>query len=99
MSTEYNRCPVCGGISREDAYPRLMYGLCTCTKKPDPAQKHDGRLNEDGTHNVYPNNFGGIAIHANDGITWMTAKEALSLLAWLRQEEEKLQGQAKEQER
>lgn len=60
--------------------------------------KHDGRLNEEGTHNVYPNNFGGVVIHANDAITWMSAKEALSLLAWLKQEESELQRLAKEQQ-
>lgn len=55
---------------------------------------HDGQLNKEGTHNVYYNNFDGVAIHANDAITWMVAKEALSLLTWLQQEKPTLEQMA-----
>ena len=68
-----------------------------CKGHPKPATKHDGNLNEDSTHNVYYNNFGGIAVSAN-GVTWMDAREALALLDWLKQEEATLRDLAKEQE-
>ena len=78
-------------------------GWHLCPGHPEPAQRHDGNLNTESTHNVYYNNFGGVAIHANDAapdtsVTWMSASEALSLLAWLQQERDALARLAKEQE-
>jgi len=90
------------GGSRQDIY-MLFLKLCNMFDiDPNelfkqPVEKHDGQLNDDDTHHVYYNNFLGIAIATSTGIP-VTAREALSLLAWLRQEEETLEKLAKEQE-
>lgn len=59
--------------------------------------KHDGQLNDDDTHHVYYNGFGGIAISTSSGIP-VTAQEALSLRDWLIQESNTLAKLAMEQE-
>jgi len=63
---------------------------------PEPALKHDGSLNADGTHNVYPNNFNGIS--GEGGAIGLSAREAISLLAWLKQEEVELERLAKQED-
>jgi hypothetical protein len=53
-------------------------------------EKHDGTLDEHDTIHVYYNNFDGIAISAGEPV-WLTAKQALSLFAWLQQEQPTLE--------
>lgn len=70
-----------------------------CPGHPEPVPKHDGQLNKEGTHNVYPNNFNGVGISGEGGAIGLSAQEALSLLAWLKQEEANLQTLAEEEKK
>lgn len=57
MSTEYNLCPKCGGVTslkRPEHSMRVSTGVfrpCTC--KPEPVQKHDGKLDKRAVHDDY----------------------------------------------
>ncbi len=108
---EYKLCPVCGGISREGAYPRLMHGLCTCPQKKATPVKY-AELDDRGDARVsYGEAWQAYRViradrklvrtvhisNVDDGVL-LDAKQALSLLAWLKQEEAELQRLAKEQE-
>lgn len=108
-----NICGQCGGVKRidwtisfEECQPvemrfdpaSLANYWRLCPGHPEPVSKHDGQLNEEGTHNVYPNNFNGIGISGEGGTIGLPAKEALSLLAWLKQEEDNLHKMAEQGE-
>lgn len=74
-----------------------------CPGHPEPAPKHDGNLDRDGDAKVqygaaYPGESGVYIIDTtDDDDVYLGAEQALSLLAWLKQEESELQRLAKEQ--
>ena len=101
MTTEYNLCPTCGGV-KGPVWPRT-YGPCRCADGPMPVSKHDGKLDKDGDAKVqygaaYPGEEGVYVIDVSHDAVYLNPSQALSLLAWLQQEEAKLHRLAKEQE-
>lgn len=116
---ESNVCVICGGtktivLKCEPTYTNgytssLQWTgnntrpYCSCPP-PEPAQKHDGRLDERGDAVVsYGKAYFGqskdIHIDGYDDGACLTPAQALSLLDWLLQEKETLERLAKEQER
>lgn len=113
---ESNVCEICGGVKRieyvigfEEGRPRdmrvespsLLEGEWRlCPGHPEPAQKHDGRLDED--YQVYQSNGawgveGMILEYKGTCRAIIRPAQALSLLAWLEQNREELRRLAKEQ--
>lgn len=113
---ENNVCAICGGarrvnwtISFEECRPvemrfdpaSLADNGRLCAGHPEPAQRHDGRLDED-YQVCHGNGAWGfeVVVLEYKGTTQALIRPdaALSLLAWLQQEREALQRLAKEQE-
>lgn len=105
MHVEY--CKRCGGVTQisygrtplanpmpetQGLMPPLVFLLCP----GHPAEKHDGHLGEDAFVSL-TDSCANIYQIDGDFIS-LTTKQALSLLAWLRQEEQALKQLAKEQE-
>lgn len=80
-----------------------------CSGHPEPTQKHDGRLDSKAFYTVGYGNVNALLLHGPTyGVTiegkysnelgedkvGLTPEQALSLLEWLRQEEETLKGMA-----
>lgn len=71
-----------------------------CPGHPEPAPKHDGQLDKEEDSRVYYNYKREIVVLAGGSSpSFLTPKEALSLLAWLLQEKEALERWIKEGER
>src|SRR5258708_1923289 len=64
----YSMCKICNGASIDTTIPVQGIDRFICPGHPEPASPHDGQLNEDDTHHVYYNGFGGMAISA-DGVS------------------------------
>ena len=124
MSEESNICTICGGVKRvdwtisfEQCHPVEMHfdpaslagDWRLCPGHPEPAQKHDGRLDEEGNA-IVEIDPRALVVISNQHETpdmfigkshesvYLTFEQALSLLVWLKQEEAELQRLAKEQE-
>lgn len=116
MSEESNVCKICGGYKRLDpgmikqtGDARLLGPIKLCPGHPEPAQKHNGRLDEKGDYTVEIwNEKGHTTVDIDENISsWLkddpdhvelTPKQALSLLDWLTQKKPELERLAKEQE-
>jgi hypothetical protein len=64
---------------------------------PEPAPKHGGPLGDDDAVVQYAEKGVYISYISMDEYVYLSPKQALSLLAWLKQEEAELQRLAKEQ--
>lgn len=119
MSEENNVCAICGGLKgpvtrefldhllRSAPYTNpLFFRACTC--KPEPAQKHDGKLDEQGNRRVRIMGDDGEEFRGkrdvliangklDDGIV-LKPNQFLSLMDWGDQNRDELQRLAKEQE-
>jgi hypothetical protein len=111
MSSD-NICVQCGGIVRieytigfEQCRPRDMRvnldnkpdrPLRLCAGHPEPAPKHDGKLDDEGQHKVSQSygawGFEGVILeYEGHTAAMLNPKKALSLLAWLTQEKAALE--------
>lgn len=80
--------------------------LVLCPGHPEPAPKHDGKLDGHGdatasygkVYHSYKKEVQGVHIDKLDDGVCLDPQQALSLLAWLRQEESALEQLVKEQE-
>jgi hypothetical protein len=114
---ESNVCAICGGMLRIDytiefreCMPHsisvepnqvVVPGMRLCPGHPEPAPKHDGKLDEDGSATVWYDNIyshvRGVLIDDSRGVcAYLEPKQSLSLLAWLEQERGELQRLAEE---
>lgn len=102
---ERNLCALCGGPLQAS---HLWCPGPHSKEDLEPAPKHDGKLDERGDYTVELwVQHGKATVDIDENISsWvcdnprnveLTPKQALSLLAWLKQEEQELQRLAKEQ--
>lgn len=114
--SEQSICPICGGVPNQSVIVRRLPAMNServpypiapvppirlCLGHPEPAPKHDGKLDGDGDAKVqygaaYPGERGIYVVDTtDDDSVYLSPAQALSLLAWLKQEEAELQRLAK----